>query len=141
MKLIVSREAALTKLKANKDRHIEEYKLQMEAWKTAHTEWTDSMKKWSQNQPTDAQGTKSPKQPVQPQYYVHSYDKLIRKLELHQHINVEIDDSSYNSDYEQIFENKFDWSQSFASMSSGYITTGHLKASDVNTVRGIQEEE
>lgn len=136
MKLIINVQAAIHNLTENKQRHVAEYELQLEAWKKAYTEYTDSLKTWSQEQPSDGEATRRPQEPVKPEYYVKSYDKLISKLSVHTLSTIEIDTHGFNSEYEQIFENKFEWSDRFASISGGYINTGHIPAASIKTLRG-----
>jgi hypothetical protein len=136
MKLVIDVAKAVDILADNKQRHVAEYELQLEAWKKAYSEYTDSLKAWSQEQPSDGEATKRPQEPTKPEYYVGSYDKLIRKLGVHMEDTIEIDADGYSNEYEQIFENKFEWSGRFASISGGYITSGHINAASLSTVRG-----
>jgi hypothetical protein len=138
MKLVVSVRVALNILKANRDKHVAEYELQLEAWKKAYAEHTEALREWSQEQPSNEEETRRPKEPNKPQYHVKSYDRLINKLTAHVLDTIELSNDRFggNDEYDQIFENKFDWSGSFASLSAGYITTGHISEADINTIRG-----
>lgn len=127
MRLVVNVAAARDLLERNKTRHVAEYELQLEAWKKAYVDYTEELKRWSQEQ--HGESTKSPREPVQPQYYVHEYDELIRKLNVHVGDNVEIGDG-YNDEYEKIFENKFNWSRGFGALTGQYTTSGYINAAD-----------
>ena len=137
MKLVIDVDQAIGQLERNKKKHLAEYQLQMEAWKKAYEEYTVSLRKWSQEQPVDSEETKRPKEPIKPQYYAEAYDQLIRKLKVHVGPSIELSDGYGDKEYEKIFENKFDWSSSFANISGGYITSGHI---DVASIRSIRED-
>lgn len=135
MKLIVNVEDAVNILKENRQRHVAEYELQTEAWKKAYTDYTDALKKWSQEQPTDGEATTRPLEPHKPDYYVESYNALLKKLSLHTKAVIELSDN-YGNDYEEIFENKFNWSNRFASLTGGYVTSGYIDSAAISSVRG-----
>jgi hypothetical protein len=133
LKLIVNVQQAKDLLTVNREKHIEEYKLQLEAWKVEYEKWSNDLKAWSQAAGEGGEFVKRPNEPHKPGYHVHSYDKLLRKLGVHVETNVEIDAAgSYgNNEYEQIFENKFDWSGSFRGLTASYINNGSLTADKI----------
>lgn len=137
MKLVVDKSNALGLLVSNKHKHIAEYELQLEAWKKAYMEYTNDLNDWSQSQPTDGDATMRPLEPSKPRYHVEHYDKLIRKLEVHTEKTIELGDSYGDNEYDKIFENQFDWSHGFTTLSANYISTGHIAANSLKTARGI----
>lgn len=136
MRLQVNKQKAIQVLEQNRERHLAEYELQMEAWKKAYTEHTESLNRWAQDQSTTTEGTVRPAEPQKPKYYGEHYDKLIGKLSVHELELIELDDSGYGGgEYEKIFENEFEWSGNFMSLSGSYITSGHINSADISTIR------
>lgn len=135
MNLIIDVRNAHRILSENKQRHVAEYDLQTDAWKKSYLEYTASLQVWSQSQPNDADATQRPSEPSKPRYYVADYDKLLNKLAVHVEATIALGESNYSSEYEQIFENKFDWSKGFATLSASYISSGHISEATINTVR------
>lgn len=133
MKLIVDVQDALRRLTKNKQKHIAEYDLQLEAWKAAYLDYTESLKFWSASQGEQGAELQAPKEPIKPQYYVAEYDKLIAKLNIHLGKGIELDDA-YSKEYEQIFENQFEWSNRFTTLSGNYITAGYLSADSIDSL-------
>lgn len=134
MKLVVNVQQAKDLLTANREKHINEYQLQLEAWKVEYEKYTESLKAWSQQTGENGDYDKRPNEPHKPQYHVHSYDKLLRKLDVHTVSTIEIDEGGFgNNEYDQIFENKFDWSRDFQGLTASYINSGSIKA---DTIRG-----
>jgi hypothetical protein len=133
MKLVVNVEQAKAILTENRTKHIEEYKLQLIAWKEEYEKWTNDLKEWSKNQGEKGNFTHRPGEPVKPSYHPESYDALLRKLSVHVGETVEIDAvGNYNTnEYEQIFENKFQWSGSFRGLTASYINSGSLTADKI----------
>jgi hypothetical protein len=129
MKLIVDVQDALQRLTKNKQKHIAEYDLQLEAWKAAYLDYSDSLKFWSSSQGEQGAETQAPKEPIKPHYHIEEYNKLIAKLNIHLGKGIELDDT-YSKEYDQIFENKFEWSNRFTTLSSSYITAGYINAAD-----------
>lgn len=137
MKLIVSKSEALELLTKHREQHIQEYEIQLEAWKQAYTEHTEALNEWaqSQSQEYNENDKDRPHPPHKPSWYVQDYDRFIKQLNHHLGEEVELD-TQYGSEYEKIFENRFDWSRSFASLSSNYIQTGHIQANTIKAING-----
>lgn len=133
MKLLVNKMDAIELLESNKEKHVAEYELQLEAWKKAYAEHTEALNKWAQS--SDHKEVPQPKEPFKPKYYVAEYDKLIQKLTVHQQALIELDADGYSKEYEKIFENSFEWSNSFATLSSNYISSGHISSSKISAIR------
>lgn len=135
MKLIVSKSQALELLTKHREQHIKEYEIQLDAWKKSYAEHTEALNVWAQSQSQDNADSDSsrPHPPQKPSWYVEDYDRFIKQLNYHLAEEVELD-TQYGNEYQKIFENRFDWSRSFASLSSNYIKTGHIQASVINAI-------
>lgn len=130
MRLVVDVEKAKELLIKNREQHLAEYDLQLEAWKVEYEKYGEALKVWSQAQGVEGSFKDRPHEPHKPNYFVQSYDKLIGKLSVHVEPTIQIESAKgYGiGEYEHIFENKFDWSSSFENITASYISTGSLSS-------------
>lgn len=134
MKLVVNVENARELLTTNREKHINEHRLQLDAWKVEYEKFTNQLKEWSASQGEDGKFAHRPSEPQKPKYHVHSYDKLLRKLEVHVVSTIELSTEGYGSnEYDQIFENQFEWSNSFQGLTAAYINNGTITADKISS--------
>lgn len=119
----------------NKERHIAEHELQMVAWNKAMDDYSGKLKEWTHKVSKSDKVIEKPHEPIKPESYVIEYDRLLKMLNLHVDVVIQIDTDSI--DYAKIFENRFRWSDRFTSITGGYISSGFLNASDKEKIDSI----
>lgn len=113
MKLIISKKVALETLYKNKQKHIDTYEETIKGWQRKMEEFSSELNKWAQEggDPQDR-----PREHQKPQNYTEEYDALIKKLEHHVLDTIEIEEY----EFDQIINDRFDWSSGFLSTASFY---------------------
>lgn len=113
MQIRVSTSKARMKLQTNFEAHKEEYAKQLEGWQAKMKEYSADLGLWAASGGIEAN---KPSQPHKPQKFDNVYKRLIKMLEMHVDIDVTIDDT----EFDQIFLDKFNWKHTFAANSTLY---------------------
>lgn len=110
----------LNLLKTHREKHIEEYALQIQGWKKAMEDYAKELAIWRDNTPEDifdnSNNEKKPKEPFKPVSYVKDYDKLIELIEHHVDGIIELEEFEFN----QIVKDEFSWKSGFLAMTNTY---------------------
>jgi hypothetical protein len=99
-------------LQKNKQKHIEEYKLQLDGWKAKMEEYNDHMKGWATNGGVGLR----PKEPIKPHNYLETYDKYINMLGNHTDLRIVISEFQY----EELINDNFNWKSGFVANTTLY---------------------
>lgn len=131
MRLILSKKRVLDTLRANKERHILEYKEQFKGWQDAMQKHGDDLKDWAQNH----SDKKQPSAPPRPADHLEDYDKLIQKLEHHVEENIEVEEY----EFDQLVNDKFNWTRGWllsnATYASASLSADRIDAGTINENR------
>lgn len=117
MKVTVFTSQAIEVLEKNFAAHQEEYKQQLAGWQDKMKSFTGEVTKWAADGGSE---WKRPAQPHKPQKFDKTYTRLLGMLKRHVETRIAFEDH----EYDQIFLDKFNWKNQFASNSSLY--TGNL---------------
>lgn len=129
MQITVYKETALTRLKTNRQQHIDEFAAQMQGWKLAMEQFTKSLAEWSTRNSENIFEAddvmkmikkQRPEEPSKPYNYVHEYDAYIELIEANVTTTINIDEH----EFKHIIKNQFSWSKTFAFNSSIYNSLG-----------------
>jgi hypothetical protein len=121
MQILMKTQEVLSLLQDHRQKHIQEFTLQMEGWKKAMEKYAEKLAKWRDGFSNDIfeqtkQGMKRPKEPEKPTSYVEDYDSMIEFLQYHVGDSIELG----QDDFDQIVKDEFGWKGEFSSTSLRY---------------------
>ena len=109
-------------LTVHKANHVEEYTKQIQGWKKSMEEYGIKLAEWRDNTPEDIfeaskYNSKKPVEPIKPQSFVDTYEKLIDIIYYHEETIIQLDEHDFN----QIVKDEFGWKCGFMANSATYI--------------------
>lgn len=121
MNVTIRTAEALALLITNKQKHVEEYTLQVQGWKLAMDEWSKKISEWQKSTPENIydvskEATKRPTEPTKPMSFIGDYDKYIDLLTHHAEHAVILNEC----EFEKIMKNEFSWKSLFVANSMTY---------------------
>lgn len=122
MEVKVKISEAVAALVSNREKHTEDYKEALDVWRKAIADYTKTIESWAEN----AGVGERPHQPTAPRNYLGEYNKLIKKLNFHQDETILLNDSEYNT----IFEDQFWWQNQFQRQKAPIYTMGSANPRD-----------
>ena len=131
MNVTILVEDALDHLYEFKKKHLEDYEIQLAAWKLNYEKYIGDLELWSLS---DAINSKRPSEPYKPVKHNVDYNKLIKKLKLHEKTSkvIELNDHEYS----MIFEDRYGWTGGYLDttlISAGTIASGHISSASIST--------
>lgn len=114
MLISVRTKLAIEYLTKHFEAHKEEYQQQMAGWQEKMKEYTNAVTTWAAN--AGAEEGKRPKQPHKPEKFNEAYKRLLKMLELHTGVDVNLEDH----EFDQIILDKFNWKSTFKHNSTMY---------------------
>lgn len=120
MKIQISKKKVMNTLKENRQKHVDEFALQVQGWKQAMEKYAGELATWRDSISEDIfnseEAPKRPHEPVKPMSYVDSYDKYIELLDHHEGKHVELEEY----EFEQIIKDEFGWKRGFLANTNLY---------------------
>lgn len=115
-RIAVATQTVLQRLHEHRKSHIDEYEGQLNGWKAEMEAYATKVNEWA------AKGGEKdkPHQPHKPNDYTAEYDELIAMVSEHIMENMTLT----QNDFQIIFQDKFQWTESFGLASSMYNNRG-----------------
>lgn len=120
MNIRINKKKVLNTLKENRQKHIDEFTLQVQGWKEAMEKYSVELAEWRDSISEDIFHSheihKRPQEPHKPISYVKDYDKFIELVEHHEGEHVDLEEYEFN----QIIKDEFGWKGHFLTNSALY---------------------
>lgn len=112
MKITVAKALAVETLNKHYEAHKEEYAKQLEGWQEKMKEYATKLRSWA----VEGGDNGRPIQPQKPEKFDKEYRRLLDMLEVHNKIDLYLEDHEFN----QIFLDQFSWRGTFLQNSTLY---------------------